>query len=255
MKNSRGTPCFFVQAKNRIYGLGSVTFKHIFGNGIGATDFTIEAGADTRNTLLRMLVQLDQPEACAPTFGPFKVIHQRPVQIAAHRNAFLNCAMYHSQMLQDRARAAIIPGIAKAILGNIEWLVATRQPVYRLENAIEALWINLAEGSLRARIVHHSAGPIKTASKQLICFRWIKMHHFARVVVHAMIVARPPGTCKWFHCEIQREGKVAGLSRLEERPVKALLLKRSRYNIGQPEGVGRIEEAIVQTIANARLRL
>ena len=52
-------------------------------------------------------IELDQAKAYPPAFVPLEVIHQRPVEVATHRDAFTDSPMHHGKMLQDSARPTI----------------------------------------------------------------------------------------------------------------------------------------------------
>src|SRR5437588_5301933 len=77
-----------VGVKNSIGNFGRVALDNGFSDRIGAADLAEHAGAGAGNTLLAEGIELDQAKAYSPAFVPLEVIHQRPVEVATHRDAF-----------------------------------------------------------------------------------------------------------------------------------------------------------------------
>src|SRR6266487_5863757 len=133
--------------------------------------------------------------------------------------------MHHRQVFQDRARATIVVGIAHAVLGDVERLVAPRALVDRLQYAIEAAWVDLTEALVEARIAADSAGTHEAMPKDLRRASGIEAHEVARIVVDAVIIARSDRARNGRKEHIGRKGEAPRLAGMKGGPVEERLLQ------------------------------
>src|SRR6185503_15105779 len=131
--------------------------------------------------------------------------------------------------------------IAKTVLRDIKRLVTTRAFVDPFENAVEALGIDFTEGLTYPGIIHDRARTTKAARKQLARLRGVEAHHFARIIVDAVIIARTGRAFERLQREIERELETPSFSGFKNGPVETLLLQRCGGNIGRPEGPDGVE--------------
>src|SRR5579885_3796786 len=101
-----------------------------------------------------------------PAIHPFKIVEQRPVEIAAHRDALADGSMEPDQVFQQGLRATRVCRVAHAVLGDVERLITASAPMDSLHHPIDALWIDFLHiVRVRAPIVINRSGMRKTADK------------------------------------------------------------------------------------------
>src|SRR5262245_58841938 len=61
--------------------------KHVEGESIGTGDLGVERGAGAGRALLGGRIEGHKAKARAPALGPLKVVHQRPMEVAAQVEA------------------------------------------------------------------------------------------------------------------------------------------------------------------------
>src|SRR5581483_1760042 len=114
----------------------------------------------------------------------------------------------------------------------------------------EALRINFAKAAIQPRIVAHSALLDKAPSEDLRRKVRIETHHFAGVVVHAVVISCARGSWDRREQRADRKGKISTFRRLQGSPVKKEFLDACHRTVKRRESIGGIEKAIVQAIAD-----
>src|SRR5438128_7920779 len=100
--------------------------------------------------------------------------------------------MNHRKMLQDSARATILDSVGKAILHDIQRLIASCPMIDLFQDTVETFRIDFAKQVLFPRIIDDRTRTGEASPKGVRRDGRIKAYKFTGIVIHTVVIA-----CAW----------------------------------------------------------